>query len=84
MHIKKHGNWHTIYMRMSRRSKNGVLGRIFERLKKEQRGEKCMEIACLDNTYIKIYPDGTGELEDDSSPSEFSGKTEQPNRIWLL
>lgn len=31
--LPKHfGNWHTIYTRMNRWSKNGVLDRIFERL----------------------------------------------------
>ena len=30
------GNWHTIYMRMNRWSKNGVLDRVFEQLQREQ------------------------------------------------
>ena len=30
------GNWHTIYMRMNRWSKNGVLNRVFEQLQREQ------------------------------------------------
>ncbi len=30
------GNWHSIYTRMSRWSKNGVLDRIFARLQQEQ------------------------------------------------
>jgi hypothetical protein len=38
-----------------------------------------MEVGCLDNTYIKIYPDGTGALEHGSSPSEFSGENERSN-----
>jgi transposase len=56
---KKYGNWHIIYTRMSRWSKNGVLGRIFERLEKERPGENPMEVASLNRAYIKIYPDGT-------------------------
>ena len=30
------GNWHTIYMRMSRWSHSGVLDRVFQRLQQEQ------------------------------------------------
>ena len=33
---KRFGNWHTIYTRMSRWSKNGVLDLVFERLQQEQ------------------------------------------------
>ena len=32
---KRFGNWHTIYMRMNRWAKNGVLDRIFEALQRE-------------------------------------------------
>ena len=30
------GNWHTLYTRMNRWSKNGVLDRVFEHLQREQ------------------------------------------------
>src|SRR3989304_5440246 len=30
------GNWHTLYTRMNRWSKNGVLDRVFEQLQREQ------------------------------------------------
>ena len=33
---KRFGNWHTIYTRMNRWSKNGVLDHVFERLQREQ------------------------------------------------
>ena len=33
---KRFGNWHTIYMRMNRWAKNGVLDRVFEQLQLEQ------------------------------------------------
>ncbi len=32
----RYGNWHTIYTRMNRWSKNGVLDRVFEHLQREQ------------------------------------------------
>ncbi len=33
---KRFGRWHTIYMRMNRWAKNGVLDRVFEQLQLEQ------------------------------------------------
>ena len=33
---KRFGRWHTIYMRMNRWTKNGVLDRVFEQLQLEQ------------------------------------------------
>ena len=32
---KRFGRWHTVYMRMNRWSKSGVLDRVFEQLRKE-------------------------------------------------
>lgn len=57
--LPKHfGNWHTIYTRMNRWSKNGVLDRIFERLQKEQLIHIKVEAFSLDSTSIKVHPDG--------------------------
>jgi len=33
---KRFGRWHTIYMRLSRWAKNGVLDRVFEQLQLQQ------------------------------------------------
>jgi transposase len=33
---KRFGRWHTVYMRMNRWAKNGVLDRVFEQLQLEQ------------------------------------------------
>ncbi len=33
--LESYGNWHTIYVRMNRWSKNGVLGRVFAALQTE-------------------------------------------------
>jgi transposase len=62
--LPKHfGNWHTIYTRMNRWSKAGMLDRIFARLQQEQILAVRMEQVCLDNTIIKVHPDGTGALK---------------------
>ena len=54
------GNWHTIYVRMNRWSKKGVLDRVFEKLQQEQIVRIKIEAFCLDSTSVKVHPDGTG------------------------
>ena len=53
------GRWHTIYTRMNRWSKNGVLDRVFEHLQKEQLVQIKLEAVSLDSTIVKVHPDGT-------------------------
>ena len=60
---KEYGNWHTIYTRMNRWSKSGVLQRIFEALQIEGIIQIKMESVCLDSTSVKVHPDGTGALK---------------------
>ncbi len=60
---KSHGNWHTVYMRMNRWSKNGVLQRLFEGLQEENLICIRMEAVCLDSTTVKVHPNGTGALK---------------------
>ena len=57
------GNWHSIYTRMSRWSKNGVLDRIFARLQQEQMIRIKADAFSLDSTVIKVHPDGTGAFK---------------------
>ena len=57
------GNWHSVYTRMSRWSKNGVLARIFKRLQQEQLLNIQTDAVFLDSTVIKVHPDGTGALK---------------------
>ena len=60
---KRFGHWHTVYMRMSRWSKAGVLDRVFEKLQVEQIVRIKLEAVSLDSTSIKVHPDGTGALK---------------------
>jgi transposase len=60
---KKFGHWHTIYTRMSRWAKTGVLTRVFERLQQEQLLSLEIKSVSLDSTSIKVHPDGTGALK---------------------
>ena len=57
---KRFGNWHTIYTRMSRWAKSGVLDRAFEQLQRAQVVQIKIEAVSLDSTSVKVHPDGTG------------------------
>lgn len=57
---KEYGPWHTIYMRLYRWSKAGVIERVFTRLQEEQILTLKLEVISLDSTSIKVHPDGTG------------------------
>jgi transposase len=83
--LPKHfGNWHTIYTRMNRWSKAGVLDRVFARLQTEQILAIHIESVCLDSTTIKVHPDGTGALKKTARrPSAVPGAVAPPKFIWL-
>lgn len=64
---EKYGKWHSIYMKLSRWAKSGVLQNIFCTLGDDW---GISEIA-LDSTSIKVHPNGTGALKKtESSQSE--------------
>ena len=60
---KRFGNWHTIYTRMNRWAKSGVLDRVFAQLQQAQIIRVKIEAAALDSTLVKVHPDGTGALK---------------------
>jgi len=81
---KRFGRWHTVYMRMSRWSKAGVLDRVFEKLQVEQIVRIKLEAVSLDSTSIKVHPDGTGALKKtDHSPSARAAADGTPRFLWL-
>jgi transposase len=81
---KRFGNWHTIYTRMNRWSKNGVLDAVFEALQREQFVRIRIEAVKLDSTTVKVHPDGTGALKKTGrKPSENPAADGQPRFIWL-
>ena len=78
------GNWHTVYTRMNRWSKNGVLDRIFEYLQREQIVRIKLEAVSLDSTIVKVHPDGTGALKKGGRNLSASPVVAGPPRfIWL-
>ena len=79
-----YGNWHTIYVRMNRWSKNGVLARVFAALQTEGIIQINVEVVCLDSTSVKVHPDGTGALKkEESRRSEDHAADSQRRFIWL-
>lgn len=60
---KRFGKWHSIYTRMNRWTKAGVINRMFAELQKEQILRIKLEAVSLDSTSIKVHPDGTGALK---------------------
>ena len=81
---KRFGNWHTIYTRMNRWAKAGVLDRLFEKLQQEQLIRVRIEAVSLDSTIVKVHPDGTGALKKtDLKPSVSLEAAGAPKFIWL-
>jgi len=78
------GRWHTIYMRMNRWAKAGVLDRVFARLQEAQLLRIRIEAVSLDSTSIKVPPDGTGALKKTvPKPSGALAAAGPPNFLWL-
>ena len=81
---KRFGNWHTIYTRMNRWSKSGVLDHVFEQLQREQIVRIRIEAVSLDSTTVKVHPDGMGALKKtDRKPSANRAGAGPPRFIWL-
>ena len=81
---KRFGNWHTIYTRMNRWAKAGVLDRVFEQLQRQQIVRIKIESVALDSTIIKVHPDGTGALKKTARKPLAAAETDgAPKFIWL-
>ncbi len=81
---KRFGNWHTVYVRMNRWAKSGVLDRVFEYLQREQIIRIKVEAMGLDSTSVKVHPDGTGAEKKTARKRSASRVAAGPPRfIWL-
>ena len=81
---KRFGPWHTIYTRMNRWSRNGVLDQVFEQLQREQIVRIRIDSVQMDSTIIKVHPDGTGALKKTApSPSASPAADGALRFIWL-
>ena len=80
---KEFGNWHTVYMRMSRWAKSGVLLHLFQTLQSELQIKVDTSVLSLDSSCIKVHPDGTGSLKKtENNPSEKHAAT--GNARWRI
>ena len=78
------GNWHTIYTRMNRWAKAGVLDRVFTVLQEQQIIRIKIEAMSLDSTIVKVHPDGTGALKKTARrPSASRVEAGAPRFIWF-
>jgi transposase len=78
---RRFGPWHTIYTRMNRWSKNGVLDHIFEQLQREQIVRIKIEAVKMDSTIVKVHPGALKKT--DRKPSESPAADGPPKFIWL-
>ena len=78
------GNWHTIYTRMNRWAKRGVLDRVFGELQRQDIIRVKVEVVSLDSTVVKAHPDGTGAGKK-TVPKPSGSRVEggAPSFIWL-
>ena len=77
------GNWHTVYLRLARWSKAGVIERVFARLQAEQILAIRIEAVGLDSTSMKVHPDGTGARKKRGrKPSADHAAGAPPKFIW--
>ena len=81
---KRFGRWHTVYTRMNRWARAGVLDRVFTALQEEEIIRIKVEALGLDSTIVQVHPDGTGaEKITDRSPSDAPERGGAPKFIWL-
>ena len=81
---EKYGNWHTIYTRMMRWSRSGVLNDVFEQLQRQQLMRVRIEAICLDSSIVKVHPDGTGAQKKTApNPSGEAAADGAPRYIWF-
>ena len=80
----EYGCWHTVYTRMSRWAKAGVLDRVFEELQMLQLLKVRIEVVSLDSTSITVHPDGTGALKKRAPKASAAAAADStPRFIWL-
>jgi transposase len=79
-----YGPWHTLYTRMSRWARAGVLDTLFEQLQRRRLLHVRIEALSLDSTIMKVHPDGTGApkktVRRPLGAAEVAGV---PSFIWL-
>ena len=60
---ERFGKWYSIYMRVNRWARQGVLDEVFNRLQEADVINIQVDHVSLDSTAVKVHPDGTGALK---------------------
>ncbi len=82
-HPPRFGKWYTIYKRMNRWTRNGVLDRILKGLAQEGTINLTTEAVGIDSTIVKVHPYGTGTHKKGvHSPSGSPGVGGPPRLTW--
>jgi transposase len=78
------GKWHTVYTRLRRWQRSGVLRRVFAALQEQQLLAVRLEVLGLDSTSVKVHPDGSGALKKTVPRRGGARGADVPPRfIWL-
>lgn len=81
---ERFGPWHTVYTRMMRWAKSGVLDQVFETLQARNMIQIRIEAVSLDDALIQTHPDGAGSSTNAvTKPSANSPASPSPKFIWL-
>ena len=81
---ERFGPWHTVYTRMMRWAKSGVLDQVFETLQARNIIQIRIEAVSLDDALIQTHPDGAGSSTNAvTKPSANSPASPSPKFIWL-
>jgi transposase len=81
---EKYGNWHTIYYRVSRWARRGVLDKAFAKFQEKQIIRIKIDVICMDSTSVKIHPDASGTLKKTVLNRSGNHEVDEiPKFIWL-
>ena len=81
---ERFGPWHTVYTRMMRWAKSGVLDQVFETLQARNMIQIRIEAVPLHDPLIQPHPDGAGSSTNAvPKPSTNPAASGSPKFIWL-